>query len=348
MSQEAIVPAAIINPSSVAIICVLCNHVSASASKDADHYRATHKNGTHLHACPNCKKNFSRKKILLTHFKTAHSGGDTHNKANVPAAIDDPSTVAVICVLCNNVSPSAREDMVHYRAVHKLKHASKNGADLHTCPKCKKNFSRKSNLLAHFKIAHSGDFTKFKCYVCDEEESARVPLFTSLHLLRDHIKNVHVAAINANQEERSFKLRKHAFNGAFSDYIWLFSESIELRKNFYFLKTHPLMVPAAKKLMKKMLLDHSCVKISLVVTVIYEMAGEDGEVVDTAYLYHRARDFRLLSTKMGYFEQMFNTAIDEVARRSDEVTDLQGSGWTLVSIESLNLEFAAVLPLLSN
>lgn len=162
-----------------------------------------------LHSCDECGQTFSRKDRFLEHY-TTHTGKLPYVCDICPANFKCRQSLKhhkeahdknIECIICSLVFQSKDEHNMHKRQVHqficrecgrefvRFRHYKKHMDD-HLKPEtvflceyadCSKSFSRKRNLLAHFRAQHTWN-GKFECDFCGKRMTHKVKL--KLHLDR--------------------------------------------------------------------------------------------------------------------------------------------------------------------
>ncbi|KOB76197.1 Uncharacterized protein OBRU01_06187, partial [Operophtera brumata] len=127
-------------------VCNVCGDRFMSSFTKLLHMKEAHGVEKKPQVCPECGQAFADKKILINHFKTAHTDNN------------------VVCDFCGQKFVS-KKDLEEHRVTH-------TNDKPFPCPVCSKPFPRKKNLTQHMWI-HS-EYKKFECKLCDKKFNQRV------------------------------------------------------------------------------------------------------------------------------------------------------------------------------
>ncbi len=267
-----------------------------------------------------------------------------------PAAIQPPARSEPqvfysrrACPFCNKAFASAREVHQHHLEHHIVQD---NGRVAHVCPRCKLKFSRRDSLIVHWKQKHhlGGQPLMHRCFICARNSQ----LFATPEALQAHIQQEH-----EQSAERSahfgFQQTQVGFGGTVSTYTYPLTDlALEQRQSFQALYLNQRLMTSLVQLVQREVLQHQYMKVALVVRATFNITDGQGYVKDRVEnLPLRASNFSCMVPRLRYLPQILFKALHECRLRSEELESLPGSGWTLVSINSVTVELIKVHPLLS-
>ncbi len=142
---------------------------------------------------------------------------------------------------------------------------------------------------------------------------------------------------------------QEAFGGAASTFTYPLTDlDLEQRQSFQALYLNRELMTSLDRLVHREVYKFKYMKISLVIRATFEIIDGLGNVRDRVEnLPLRAPNFSCVLARLSHVPHMLLKALHECRLRSEELEALPGSGWTLVSINSVSLEFIKVSPLLA-
>ena len=183
-----------------------------------------------------------------------------------------------------------------------------------------------------------------RCFICGRNSQ----LFATPEALQVHIQREHEQSAERGLHF-GFQQTQVGFGGTVSTYTYPLTDlPWEHRQSFQALYLNQQLMSSLDQLVQREVIQHQYMKVALVVRATFDVTDGQGNVKDTVEnLPLRAPNFSCMVPRLRYLPHMLLKALHECRLRSEELETLPGSGWTLVSINSVAVELIKVQPLLS-
>jgi hypothetical protein len=287
-----------------------------------------------------------RAHLVATHAETLHCtepappqyGGGWNPHAT--------PVVSYPCFCCEYVGKSVEEEREHYKSWHVKEKVSNPRGYIHVCPQCRSSFSRRDTFRVHFENRHTGRRTVHRCHYCPKKPTGRGKnVFNTSEELENHILDVHHHR-RGTRHLKNFQKIQSAFKGVVSSYIWVFKEPEMERKTFNLLLKNTELLETTENLITEKIIKYKSVKVGVVITAKFAQIGPENDVVlEEITLPMRTPNFHVIDDRLSEVKGELLKGISVVEARTAELADLAGSGWNLISIQSMAIEISAGMPL---
>ena len=240
------------------------------------------------------------------------------------------------CPICNELFANTWDLKQHHLSQH-VEH--EDGRIFHRCPSCSHRFHRRFVLLRHHQEKHGKTPIRYRCYFCGVPHRN----FDTQQALEEHIQTVHVSH-ETRQGHFGFQRLQSAFRGRVSSFAYPFQDlPLTQRLSFNALLANQDLLTRARRLIEDQVRQNNVLKLSIIVHATFDVVSGEGTVLDRVNnLPLRAPNVLVLPQRLPHMNTIIVRSLRECQHHAEELEGLKGSGWKLVSLNSMTLEFITV------